>query len=87
MEEDGFYQLPLQRKFFEKYVRYSKERTVVIISDAMRYEVGKELFIRMQDDPKCTAKIEPMLSTLVILHGDPIQNWEWLHYYRINSFP
>ena len=64
LEEDGFYQLPLQRKFFEKYVRYSKERTVVIISDAMRYEVGKELFIRMQDDPKCTAKIEPMLSTL-----------------------
>ena len=26
--------------------------------------MGKELFIRMQDDPKCTAKIEPMLSTL-----------------------
>ena len=64
LEEDSFLQLPLQRKFFEKYVRYSKERTVVIISDAMRYEVGKELFIRMQDDPKCTAKIETMLSTL-----------------------
>lgn len=64
LEEDSFFQLPLQRRFFEKYVRYSKERTVVIISDAMRYEVGKELFIRMQDDPKCTAKIEPMLSTL-----------------------
>ena len=64
LEEDSFLQLPLQRRFFEKYVRYSKERTVVIISDAMRYEVGKELFIRMQDDPKCTAKIEPMLSTL-----------------------
>lgn len=64
LEEDSFLQLPLQRRFFEKYVRYSQERTVVIISDAMRYEVGKELFIRMQDDPKCTAKIEPMLSTL-----------------------
>lgn len=64
LEENSFLQLPLQRRFFEKYVRYSKERTVVIISDAMRYEVGKELFIRMQDDPKCTAKIEPMLSTL-----------------------
>ena len=64
LEEDSFLQLPLQRRFFEKYVRNAKERTVVIISDAMRYEVGKELFIRMQDDPKCTAKIEPMLSTL-----------------------
>ena len=37
---------------------------MVIISDAMRYEVGKELFRRMQDDPKCTAKLEVQLSVL-----------------------
>lgn len=41
-----------------------KERTVVIISDAMRYEVGQELFARMQDDPKCTAKLSVQLSVL-----------------------
>ena len=37
---------------------------MVIISDAMRYEVGKDLFRRMQDDPKCTAKLEVQLSIL-----------------------
>ena len=41
-----------------------KERTVVIISDAMRYEVSKELFRRIQDDPKCTAKLEVQLGVL-----------------------
>lgn len=45
-------------------LRYTKERTVVIISDAMRYEVGQELFARMQDDPKCTAKLSVQLSVL-----------------------
>ncbi|MCR5623692.1 MAG: BREX-1 system phosphatase PglZ type A, partial [Lachnospiraceae bacterium] len=31
---------------------------------AMRYEVGQELFERMKDDPRCTAKISAMMSTL-----------------------
>ena len=40
-------------------------RTVVIISDAMRYEVGQELLARMQDDPKCTsAKLDVLLGVL-----------------------
>ena len=30
----------------------------------MRYEVGQELFKRMMDDPKCTAKLETQLSVL-----------------------
>lgn len=64
MEEDAFAALPLQRNFYSRFVRGNKDRTVVIISDAMRYEVGYELFQRMLDDPKCTAKMEPMLSTL-----------------------
>ncbi len=42
----------------------NKDRTVVIISDAMRYEVGRQLFNKMLDDPKCTAKLDCMLSTL-----------------------
>jgi uncharacterized protein (TIGR02687 family) len=56
--------LPLQRNFYSHYVQPVKERVVVIISDAMRYEVGQELFKTLQDDPKCTAKIETMLSTV-----------------------
>jgi uncharacterized protein (TIGR02687 family) len=56
--------LPLQRNFYSHYVQSVKERVVVIISDAMRYEVGRELFKTLQDDPKCTAKIETMLSTV-----------------------
>lgn len=64
MEQEALSILPLQRNFFERYVRNNKDRTVVIISDAMRYEVGRELFAKMQDDPKCSAKLECMLSTL-----------------------
>ena len=63
-EPDAFTQLPLQRDFYARNVKNAKERTVVIISDAMRYEVGKELFRRMQDDPKCSAKLEVQLSVL-----------------------
>ena len=65
IQEDGaFQEIPLQRNFYHRYVRSAKERTVVIISDAMRYEVGQELFKRMMDDPKCTAKLETQLSVL-----------------------
>lgn len=63
-EADALAVLPLQRNFYSRFVRGNKDRTVVIISDAMRYEVGRELFQRMLDDPKCTAKMEPMFSTL-----------------------
>lgn len=63
-EPDAFTALPLQRDFYSRNIRNAKERTVVIISDALRYEVGKELFQKMQDDPKCTAKLEVQLSVL-----------------------
>ena len=63
-EPTAFQELPLQREFYKRYVRNAKERTVVIISDAMRYEVGEELFQRMLDDPKCSAKLEAQLSVL-----------------------
>ena len=62
--EDGLVVLHLQRNFYKSYVNQTKERTVVIISDAMRYEVGRELFLKMQDDPHCTAKISMMMSSL-----------------------
>lgn len=64
MGEDGLSVLPLQRNFYNSFVNQAKERTVVIISDAMRYEVGRELFIRLKDNPRCTAKLSAMMSTL-----------------------
>lgn len=63
-ESGAFQEIPLQRNFYNRYIRNAKERTVVIISDAMRYEVGQELFKRMMDDPKCSAKLEAQLSVL-----------------------
>ncbi len=63
-EAGALQEMPLQRNFYNRYLRNAKERTVVIISDAMRFEVGQELFKRMLDDPKCTAKIEAQLSVL-----------------------
>lgn len=63
-QDAAFSAISLQREFYNANLRYTKERTVVIISDAMRYEVGQELFARMQDDPKCTAKLSVQLSVL-----------------------
>lgn len=63
-EEEAFQEISLQRNFYSRHVRNAKERTVVIISDALRYEVGQELFKRMMDDPKCSAKLYVQLSVL-----------------------
>lgn len=63
-EASGEINIPLQTDFYKKYVANNKERTVVIISDALRYEVGRELFERLVNDVKCTAKIEEMMSVL-----------------------
>lgn len=64
MRADGLTVLPPQRFFYNSFVNQAKERIVVIISDAMRYEVGRELFLRLKDDPRCTAKLSAMMSTL-----------------------
>ena len=40
------------------------KRTVVIISDAMRYEVGQKLYNNLADDHKCRAKLDKQLSVL-----------------------
>ena len=53
-----------QTDFYSKYIKYAKERVVVIISDALRYEVGHTLWEKLQSDEKCTATIEPMQSVL-----------------------
>ena len=53
-----------QREFFSKNIQFSKEQTVVIISDAMRYEVGISLLEKLQLDEKIKASIKPMVSML-----------------------
>lgn len=64
MEKDAQRAIPLQRNFYTNNVGSQNDRVVVIISDAMRYEVGQELFTRLSDDPKSTVSIKPMLSTM-----------------------
>jgi len=60
----GISGIPKQTDFYSKRIKYAKERTVVIISDAMRYEVGRTLFEKLQADEKCTATISVMQSVL-----------------------
>ena len=63
-EANGETGLVLQREFFNKYVNYAKEKTVVIISDAFRYEVAHSLYERLQADEKCSASISVMQGVL-----------------------
>ncbi len=46
-------QLPLQRDFYNRYIKNERDRIVVIISDALRYEVAKELEQRLQQEERC----------------------------------
>lgn len=63
-EANGETGLVLQRNFFSKYVNYSKDRVVVIISDAFRYEVAHTLFEKLKADEKCSASITAMQGVL-----------------------
>lgn len=56
--------LAKQQDFYNKYVKNVKERIIVIISDALRFEVGQTLMKRLTEDEKCTATIAPMQSVL-----------------------
>lgn len=56
-----------QRRFFEAHVapiRNRKSKVVVIISDAMRYEVGEELFRRIRNLQRFDAKMSSMLGVI-----------------------
>ena len=56
-----------QKDFFEHWVRpflRKDNKVCVIISDAMRYEIGDELLSRIQREDRYTAKLEPALSML-----------------------
>jgi uncharacterized protein (TIGR02687 family) len=63
-EEDGESGLPLQINFWHEKVEPIKERVVVFISDAMRYEVGVSLYEKLNSDEKCKATLSAMQTIL-----------------------
>lgn len=54
----------LQRDFYNNFIADEKDRIIVIISDAFRYEVGKELVDRFKYNEKIEAQIEPQIGVL-----------------------
>ena len=64
VEESGESGLPLQINFWREKVEPIKERVVVFISDAMRYEVGVSLYEKLNADEKCKATLSAMQSVL-----------------------
>ena len=58
--------LKRQEDFYRNYLNAyeGKNRVIVIISDAFRYECAKELMERLELDEKCTPKLECMISGL-----------------------
>lgn len=58
---------PSQRQFFNRSVKPFLERNAkvcVIISDALRYEVGEELLSLVRQEDRYDANLEPMVSML-----------------------
>lgn len=64
VDDEGNTRLTNQLEFYSQYVKYRKERLVVIISDALRYEVGQSIFEQLQANEKCEAKLSAMTSML-----------------------
>lgn len=61
--------LPVRRQnqFFDHYVQpylRREQRVCVIVSDAMRYEIGDELLSLINQEDRYSAELEPMLSML-----------------------
>ncbi|MBT4198218.1 BREX-1 system phosphatase PglZ type A [Desulfobacula sp.] len=59
--------IEFQRHFFRRQVcpfLNDKKKMFVIISDALRYEIGHELHSRIRQEDRFDAEITPMLSTL-----------------------
>lgn len=56
-----------QRRFYEQHVvpiRNKGAKVIVIISDALRFEIGEELLRRIRAVDRFEARIEPMLGSL-----------------------
>ncbi|MFZ4858544.1 MAG: BREX-1 system phosphatase PglZ type A [Desulfuromonadaceae bacterium] len=59
--------IPLQRDFFSKWVQpflKDNKKIIVIISDALRYEIGEELIGLIRQEDRYTAKLDPALAML-----------------------
>ena len=54
----------LQRNFYSHYIENQRQRIIVIISDALRYEVAKELVDNFDKNEKINAEIRPFISML-----------------------
>jgi uncharacterized protein (TIGR02687 family) len=60
-------EFPLQRDFFKKFVsplQNKDTKSVVIISDAMRFEIGQELLSLVRERDRFDAEIEPLLASV-----------------------
>ncbi len=59
--------VPLQKSVFERFVQpflSKKNKVCVIISDALRYEIGDELLTLIRQEDRYDANLEPVLSML-----------------------
>jgi uncharacterized protein (TIGR02687 family) len=63
-EANGQTNIHVQQNFYHDNISTTKDKVCVIISDALRYEVGMTLFEELQADEKCNAKISFMQSVL-----------------------
>jgi len=60
-------QIKFQKQFFEKYITpfiNNKKKVFIIISDALRYEVGDEFKSLINKEDRYDANIEPILSMI-----------------------
>lgn len=57
-------QYKLQKDFYKNFIKGKNERIIVIISDAFRYELGKELVERFKHNEKIEAKIMPQIGVI-----------------------
>ena len=63
-EANGKTGIPVQQNFYNDNIKNAKDRVCVIISDALRYEVGRTLLEALEADEKCSAKLTVMQSVL-----------------------
>lgn len=59
--------VPSQNRFFERWVKpflRKDNKVCVVISDAMRYEIGDELLSLIRQEDRYSAELEPILSML-----------------------
>jgi len=53
-----------QLRFYDRNIKHAKDKTVVIISDALRYDVGQELFTKLSSDANCNVKLSYLFGVL-----------------------